>query len=555
MKKTLLSFTCFIFFSSFVISQGLDTTMIRLKKTLKNSPDKCSKVQVLIEIGEHQIDQESHFAEQYFLDAWDIIESSSCKQKELQKAKLNFLMGTLHKKSENFSLALTYYFKSLSYYQSVKDTLSLSRIYDQIAESYQIIKENDSAIVNYRKAIILERRLGNINELADSYYRMGISHIRLGKKDSALTYYNKAKELFALENNQGKIHKVKHRIARVLLKKGLYKDAKKILLENLAYYKRANDPHSECTAEYDMSLFYRDLVMSNSSVDYDKGLTHAENALKIAEEKGYSNKIAKAYKLKAFFYVQKGNYEKAFQSFKKYDAQNLKMFNAKEAKKIHAIKAHYQFREDRKALESEADKERSLRILYVTLFIITLSGSLIIGFFVRKNFFNKVKISEQELEKEKIQKELLKQQVKASEAEIKFLISDNKMKLLSKKELLQQLKKEESLTSNSEEIKKFVRGLIYKINQQVITEDRLLAIQSKIDEVDKGFDRKIRKLYPDLTKNEREVCILLRLNLSIKEIVSIKNTTVDSIKSIRYRIRKKIGLSPGEELEKKIQDI
>jgi len=63
------------------------------------------------------------------------------------------------------------------------------------------------------------------------------------------------------------------------------------------------------------------------------------------------------------------------------------------------------------------------------------------------------------------------------------------------------------------------------------------------------------KKYPSLTKSEREVCGLLRVNLSIKEVASIRNSTIDSIKSIRYRLRKKFNLDKNVELQNFIQSL
>ena len=61
--------------------------------------------------------------------------------------------------------------------------------------------------------------------------------------------------------------------------------------------------------------------------------------------------------------------------------------------------------------------------------------------------------------------------------------------------------------------------------------------------------------YPSLTKAEREVCALLRINLSMKEVASIRNTTVESVKSIRYRLRKKMEIPKNTELEAHIQSL
>jgi len=80
--------------------------------------------------------------------------------------------------------------------------------------------------------------------------------------------------------------------------------------------------------------------------------------------------------------------------------------------------------------------------------------------------------------------------------------------------------------------------LILRLQQQIITENKLSTIQDRIREVNRGIDQKILRLYPSLNKTERKVCNLL--NLSIKEIAAVRNTSVDAIKSSRYRIRKKM---------------
>ena len=61
--------------------------------------------------------------------------------------------------------------------------------------------------------------------------------------------------------------------------------------------------------------------------------------------------------------------------------------------------------------------------------------------------------------------------------------------------------------------------------------------------------------FKELTKTEREVCSLLRLSLSVKEIASIRNSSSDAIKVTRYRIRKKMNVPKGQKLEVFIQNL
>ena len=80
-------------------------------------------------------------------------------------------------------------------------------------------------------------------------------------------------------------------------------------------------------------------------------------------------------------------------------------------------------------------------------------------------------------------------------------------------------------------------------------------LKNKIDIINDGFDNMLVTTYKELTKTEREVCSLLRLNLSVKEIASIRNSSSDAIKVTRYRIRKKMNVPKGEKLEMFIQKL
>lgn len=63
-----------------------------------------------------------------------------------------------------------------------------------------------------------------------------------------------------------------------------------------------------------------------------------------------------------------------------------------------------------------------------------------------------------------------------------------------------------------------------------------------------GFYDKLKNDYPELTNNELRVCSLARLRLSLKEMAQILFLSVDSVKSARYRIRKKLNLDTNEDL-------
>jgi tetratricopeptide (TPR) repeat protein len=64
-----------------------------------------------------------------------------------------------------------------------------------------------------------------------------------------------------------------------------------------------------------------------------------------------------------------------------------------------------------------------------------------------------------------------------------------------------------------------------------------------------GFYEKLHELAPSLTSNEIRVCAYIKLNLSTKEICEITNRSQGTIENTRVSIRKKLHLSPEENLQ------
>lgn len=65
-----------------------------------------------------------------------------------------------------------------------------------------------------------------------------------------------------------------------------------------------------------------------------------------------------------------------------------------------------------------------------------------------------------------------------------------------------------------------------------------------------GLNKLLLNQYPNLSPSELKVCTLLVLNISSKEIGELIGRNVRTIEFTRYNIRKKMNLSPDENLVK-----
>jgi len=111
-------------------------------------------------------------------------------------------------------------------------------------------------------------------------------------------------------------------------------------------------------------------------------------------------------------------------------------------------------------------------------------------------------------------------------------------KLINSLEKLELLKKKNQV---------IVDGIISEI-QIKIKSDVWQKFKLRFKSASADFEKKLFEKHPNLTKSENKLSILLYLDLSTKEIASILCKAQDSVKTGRYRLRKKFNLQPREDL-------
>lgn len=170
------------------------------------------------------------------------------------------------------------------------------------------------------------------------------------------------------------------------------------------------------------------------------------------------------------------------------------------------------------------------------------------------------------MEKERMlqEKELAATRAQNLEDELKHKsneLASSTMSLVHQNDILQDLEQEMSKLSESvrrEEPKKEITRRISEIRRSIqhnLNDDNNWErFEQSFDLVYNDLIRRLSEQFPDLKMNDRKLCAYLRLGLSSKEIASLLNTTTRSIETARYRLRKKLNLSAGDNLSDFIQN-
>jgi FixJ family two-component response regulator len=83
-------------------------------------------------------------------------------------------------------------------------------------------------------------------------------------------------------------------------------------------------------------------------------------------------------------------------------------------------------------------------------------------------------------------------------------------------------------------------------------DDERLLFESNFNQVHEQFYKKMLESYPTLTASDLKFAAYIKMNLTSKEIAPLLNITVKSLELKRHRLRKKMNLSPDENLTEEL---
>lgn len=196
-------------------------------------------------------------------------------------------------------------------------------------------------------------------------------------------------------------------------------------------------------------------------------------------------------------------------------------------------------------------------------------------FIIYRYFMRKVERSKRALERmkdEEMRQQEQKYKDEAHQREKEILRLKNEQIAFELKNKSQELSNVLLNHLNKNEMVKDIKHDLAKIGQDLKNEDaksaskRLVALQSKLtqsieqeinwekftenfDLVNDNYLRRLGEHYPWMNSNERRLCVYIKMGLQTKEIAPILNLSIRGVEMLRYRMRKKMHLQHGEELE------
>lgn len=196
---------------------------------------------------------------------------------------------------------------------------------------------------------------------------------------------------------------------------------------------------------------------------------------------------------------------------------------------------------------------------YIIYFLLIVAA--IWGFYVLEN--KRVKKREQaavvektkevdqmKVEIGKLEKDKMDLDIKHKSQEIANLISN----VARKNEILSNIKDDiKRVTTRMgldtpTETKRQLTTVMSKISSNMEGDEVFSRFEEQFDVANNNLIHKLRERYPELNHNDLMMCAYLKMNLSTKEIAPLLNMSVRGVETLRYRLRKKLGLEREDNL-------
>ncbi|NOX86529.1 MAG: tetratricopeptide repeat protein [Chlorobi bacterium] len=561
-----------------------------LEKKVMEMGDDTAKVNLLLKLGEHFCSFDNDKALMYLQEAYTI---SLAKDYTEGIGKSLMWQGRVYYYKSNFSLAGKYLGKAKKPLEKTGDAEALSFWYMAKAFNLRTTGDYVHAIEMFTKSIELSKQTGNKKRMSTCYLEIGVTLLDRGDVDKAMEYFHEALAISKETDNKVGIANALTSIASAYKSKGS-------LDTSLAYYRQAlkirselkMDRHiasseiaigetliemgryaeAEQSLKHALSIFKKldektGIVLTNMTLadamnrqGKPEGVELAGRTLQMAKEIDNPNLLSYVYSKLSTIYAFNHDYQKAFVYQNKYELIKDSLFTSEKERMLAEVEAKFQSEKkdrDIALLKEKTIVERNRNIMLIVLLVVFLFVIflLIVMFRYKSTAFKR---QQQLLEQEKIihsqeneiakkEKQLLQEQLESKNRELasKALEMIRMNETIS--EIIEKLEGFNSSANTNPEMVKSIKEIIHDLETH--TKQNIWNEFDKIfKNIHSEFYARLFEICPDLTSTEIKTAALLKLNLTTKEIAAIAFRSEGGIKTTRYRLRKKLGLSGDDKL-------
>ena len=474
-------------------------------------------------------------------------------QNQLYQEKFLLSLGSIQSQRGNYPGSIKTYMLGLKQAENQKNKVSEAYALQEIGVVFSQTRDFKEAATYLKRAIALRMELNMSREAADAMQNLGIVYRRAEKPDSAMYYYDNAYRTFALLRDSLKMIMVRYNIAVILKNEKKYDLALKELNDILSVCTRKNILQGAVYAYTTLAAIYQ------NTGNLPEALACVDSSIALAGRINQLANLPALYDRKREVLASKGDFKAAYQTLEQANVLQDSLFSIDKHAEIFRLKTVYETEKketDIKLLRID-NKYQATRLRSLIIFIFLGSAVLIMIIWLVWLRLKRTRLLNDLAEE---RNHLLSEEKKVQQAEIDQLELKTQ---LQEQELVYKTLVQADLVHFNRSVREKLSPFGMKITRKADKEEFAMALHSLSRDSNRDplaeFDVLFRQLHPNfyenlsvgcpgLSSSELQICALIRLNFSSKDIARLLSLSVATIETSRSHIRKKFNLDVKDNL-------
>jgi len=469
-------------------------------------------------------------------------------------------LATIYQQIGNYEASIDYSLKAEKIFSKLNNLKELAYVYGNLSNLYELVQDRKNHLRYIKKTVRILKKLNDKEGYADAINNLGLYFLKYHQPDSAMFYLKQASTIYSRTKHLEALANVKTSIGEIYMLENNIKEADKYLTQACQQQQlsgKQNDLFETLILLAEVNIRKKKFQMAK------KFLQQADTIESKLKNPHLKLKLLNKYEK---LYEKIGKPLEAIILLKEIQQQKDSLNRLEVRQKIAEITTRYQtekvLMENKKLKQKqllEEIKNKDLHIITLVLVLVFVLAIIIATMLVQKkrkaSELSKQKLllmqKEEELMKADLEKAALKQDELNHELEHNSKqLATFTLQMMQKNLILQDVLKEIKTLEKTDGrlIKKNLVNLKIQIINALSSDTDWDTFKYFFEKVNTGFFNKLQLKYPGLSGKDLKLCALTSLNMSIDETASVLNIESNSVRIARYRLRKKMKLSPEESL-------
>jgi tetratricopeptide (TPR) repeat protein len=449
--------------------------------------------------------------------------------------------GIIYYEMGKLGKSLEQYAKALAIAERRNDVLTLSNVHSNIGLIYNQLGNYRESLEHHKASVSYGASLHDYSGEAKSYTNIGVCYFSMHLPDSSLIYHRKALKMYEKIREKKGIAYSLMNIGSIYFNRHDYTTAERHYLRSLELEREISDKHGETILLISLGK------LRVAEENYDAAIRLLGEAYRNAYQLKSLRYQVESSQLLAEIHEQLGHTHEAMSYYKIYTVANDSLLRERSGNKLTALLISFATKgkqQEIHSLKKETKRVNSQKMLIAVAGSLLLLLALALLLLLRRRHRREKWLLEQELTINK----------SALMAYTQHLIEKN-AELARLQEQLEETGREEPLSGTTETAEdQRAEALNQLAGSRIVTDEDWDGFKKLFVRVYPKFMLRMKENYPGITQAELRLAALINLQLSSREIASMLGISAESVKKARQRLRKKLELTPEQELDQFIAE-